>query len=269
VPPDREDEVFAFVSYWGTTEQQLSTPTSATSPTWAELPASAASPAPTASAAAQATPPPPRREAPRQTDFSLFSRSSFFGATLNDAGEFGMPLAAVAQGHQLARDAKRHGSAVDLVLYRNDWESLLKRPPQELAAFAARAAQSALQLIDARQMHLNPTMQALLLPIWRDETFAYDGATVFFDKLPPEGSAAAAAFRSFHRVFTLALIRGMQSTQRRYRLTIVVPAQRMGDDLLFGLKDMVDLVKEAEPKRSGKNVAVEDMEAIAARPTSS
>lgn len=227
-----EDEVHAFIPHWGTTEQQQASP-------------------PVAAASGQDAPV-RRKPAPRQTDFSLFTRVSFFGAMLNDLGDAELPPHVHDAGQSLSLAAYRHGTRVDLVVYRSEWETLLPRLKrgQDLARFAERAAESTMKHVDARQTQYN-LANALLLPFWRYQVHAYDGVTVFFDNLPDEKSPLAADFQAFHKAFVDALLTRMQQSGRDYGLNLVVPDHRVAERGLFEFKAMQDLILRAE--RGPKN----------------
>ena len=234
VPPNGAEEVYGFVPYWGTTEQQQASPP----------------PAPASAPAAVAHAP-----APRQVDFSLFSRLSFFGAMLNDLGGFDLPPEVSAMGHRLAHDAQRHGTGVDLVVHRSEWDTLLERRSQEdLKRLAERAADSAMQLVDARQTNQHEALQTWLLPFWREEPHAYGGITVFFDNVPADGSATAAPYEIFRNAFVDGLIRKMQESGRRYRLNVVVPDHRLADQGMYAFDQLTQLIEKAEPARTSKKV---------------
>lgn len=238
VAPKSEDEVHAFIPHWGTTEQQQASP-----------PVAATS-APGASA--------PRKPAPRQTDFSLFTRVSFFGAMLNDLGDAELPPHVLTAGQSLSRAAHRHGARVDLVVHRNDWEMLLPRLKrrQDLQRFVERAADSTMRHVDARQTK-HDVANALLLPVWRDGAYAYDGVTVFFDNLPEDRSPLAADFKAFHTAFVDALLERMQKSGRDYGLNIVVPDHRVAESGLFEFKAMQDLILRAEREPKNKQLVKE------------
>lgn len=248
VPPARGEEVYGFVSYWGTAEQQSA------------LPSSAAGAAREAKETASSAADPPKEA--RQTDFSLFSRVSFFGAMLNDLAAYDMPFEVRARAQALAQAAQRHGTQVDLVLHRSDWDLLARRTDAQLQAFAKRAAENAMPLLNQPHEKLG-FGQALLLPFWREENMPFSGLTVFFDNLPAPGSDTAAKFRAFHRAFILNLIKQMQTEQLsgrrqgRYRLNIVVPDHQVAEDAkdgLFTFAEMKEFIEQAEPRRPGKKV---------------
>lgn len=243
VPPNAEDEVYGFVSHWGTAEQQQE----------AQKAVAAAASAAQSPAAGKKTP----VKMPREIDFSLFTRISFFGATLNDEGAVELPRRVAEQGHELVGEAQRHGTRVDLVIHRRNWGSFLNgKAPAQLAA---RAADSAIRLLDDRRPGV---WQHLLLPFWREETFAYGGITVFFDNVPDDNSAQAGPFREFRRAFLEGLIGRMQASGRSYRLNILVPAEHVAETGLRTFGDMTRLIELAEPVRTSKKVDAKEKEGL-------
>lgn len=235
VPPKGEDEVYGFVSYWGTAEQQREAPRAA---------AAAASTVP-AEAAGKSAP----VEVPRKIDFSLFTRIGFWGAALNDEGEIELPKGVREQGHRLVREAQRHGTRVDLVVHRSNWDTFLRR--KDLGQLAASAADGAIKLLDDRP---HQGWQRLLLPFWHEETYAFGGITVFFDNAPTEGSELTGPFRDFRKAFFESLVVRMQASGRSYRLNIVVPAEHMAATGPYAFADLTHLIEKAEPARTSKKV---------------
>lgn len=155
------------VSYWDSSLQQKAAPRQAgeTRPEAASGPAVA-------------------QPAKRELDFSLITRVSYFGASLNDAADFDLPAAVARQG-------------ADLVICRRDWDRLLKKTPQDLARFRQMAARNAVALLDASAASPASTPPWLLLPFWRETTRAYDGITVFFDNAPRSAPAAPTCTATF------------------------------------------------------------------------
>lgn len=242
VPPARDNEVYGFVSYWGSTEQQQAAAALA-----AENPASA--------------PRPGSAPATRQIDYGLYTRLSFFGAVLNDKGDYVLPRAVALQGQRLAHDALQYQTQTDLVVYRNDWDLLLKekwaasdRPPEAVKNFIAEAAANAVKLINVDQPYVSRVYQNLLLPFWRERSWAYNGVTVFFDNAPATGTEAGARYTTFLKQFMDTLIVKLQETERAYHLNVVVPGDRLGDDGPYNFRDMNGWIEAAEPQRASKQV---------------
>lgn len=244
VPPARDEEVYGFVSYWGTADQQGTPP---------------------APADTEKDPDKPGPEA-RETDFSLFSRISYFGAMLNDLAGYDMPIEVKALGHQLAVVAQRHGVQVDLVVHRNDWSLLDGRTDAQIAKVAQRAAENLMPVLGEPHGKL-AFGQSLLLPFWRQENMPFSGLTIFFDNLPAQGSEAARKFRVFQRAFVLGVIAQMQGEQKSLRrqgplrLNVMVPDHLIDEDDKEGLltfAEMIAFIEQAERPVAGKKVEIKD-----------
>ena len=247
VPPARADEVYAFVNYWGSPAQQKAA-------------AAAAAAAASAGGAASAALPP----AERVIDFSLYSRLVVFGAVLNDLGDYELPSPIAVQAERLARAAQKHGTRLDLLVYRHDWSDLLQKPPAYLESYARQAAKNAIKLVDTQlgdaepaqgwQGTLDAWQRKLLLWFWREEVYTFSGLTLYFDGAPVSG-AAGAAYQKFFKTYVESLIAQLQQTRRSYRLNIVIPGDRTNDDGgVYKLQDLMGYIQLAEPRRTSKQV---------------
>lgn len=192
-------------------------------------------------------------EAPLPVDFSLFTRLAYMGVVLGDSGDWVLPPGWDGRAGGFAREARRHGTRVDLVLYRRDWASLLARPQGAVDAVARSAARNAVLLADTRQHDLQSHLDGLLLPAWRESPYVYDGMTVFFEDSPTEGPQQQ-AFARFLMTFLERLVKEMQETRRAYQVNIVVPGHLLGDTGAYNFKDLMRVLETAEPPRSSKGV---------------
>ena len=192
-------------------------------------------------------------EAPLAVDFSLFTRLSYMGVVLADSGNWVLPPGWDGQAGGFARETRRHGTRVDLVLYRRDWASLLALPEAQLDGVARNAARNAVVLADTRDGTLQAGLDGLLLPQWRESEYVYDGLTVFFEDSPTQGPQQK-AFARFLKLFLQRLVAEMQATGRSYQANIVVPDKLLGDTGAYNFSDLMDVLETAEPRRSSKGV---------------
>ncbi len=196
-------------------------------------------------------------EAPQTVDFSLFDRIGLMGALLRDDGNLAVPQGWTGQTREhgeFARTATRHGTALDLVVYRRDWTGLLRLPEARLDEIARVAARNAVMLADSRlEDATSRWISPLLLPGWREPNTVYGGLTVFFDESPSDPELKK-AFRRFYRHFALSLIREMQATGRSYQLNFVVPDQQLGqEDGAYGFQQLADFMETAQPRPRSDN----------------
>ena len=192
-------------------------------------------------------------EAPLAVDFSLFTRLNYMGVVLADSGNWVLPPGWDGQAGGFARETRRHGTRVDLVLYRRDWASVLALPETQLDTVARNAARNAVVLADTRNDDLQANLDGLLLPQWRESPYVYDGITVFFEDSPTDGPQQK-AFARFLKLFLQRLVAEMQATGRSYQANIVVPDKLLGDTGAYNFSDLMDVLETAEPRRSSKGV---------------
>ncbi|KQU76014.1 MULTISPECIES: hypothetical protein [unclassified Rhizobacter] len=192
-------------------------------------------------------------EAPLAVDFSLFTRLEYMGVVLGDSGNWVLPPGWDGQSGGFARETRRHGTRVDLVLYRRDWASLLALPEAQADAVARNAARNAVVLADTHHTDLQSRFDGLLLPQWRESAYVYDGITVFFEDSPTEGPQQK-AFARFLKLFLQRLVAEMQASGRSYQANIVVPDHLLGDTGAYNFSDLMDVLESAEPRRSSKGV---------------
>lgn len=197
--------------------------------------------------------------AAQAVDFSLFTRIGMMGAVIGDDANLTVPGSWDHGDGRFAREAQRHGTALDLVVYRRDWDALLARPDAQLDTFARTAARNAVAAADLRLDEERDHLAGrLLLPFWRSSRQMYGGITVFFEDSPTEARAQR-RFKRFYRAFALALIAEMQSKLRPYRLNFVVPDHRLGDeDGPYGFDDLMEYLETAEraPRQGPTDEAV-------------
>jgi hypothetical protein len=185
-------------------------------------------------------------DAPLTVDFSLFTRLAFMGAVLGDDGSWtGPPGWDGRGGGNFAREARRHGTRADLVLYRRDWASLLRLPPEQADGVARSAARNAVLAADVRHADLSARLSALLLPGWRESPYLYDGLTVFFEDAPAEGPQER-AYARFLKLFLHELVAAMRKSGRAYQINIVVPERRLRETGAYNFSDLMDVLKSAE-----------------------
>lgn len=193
-------------------------------------------------------------DAPLPVDFSLMTRLGYMGVVLADDGDWLEPPGWNSHAGGFAREARRHGTRMDLVLYRRDWGSLLAKPRAQQDAVAKKAADKAVELAQVQHDDLQSHLENLLLPGWRDSPYVYDGITVFFEDSPTAG-AQQAAFASFLDTFLHSLVKAMQKTKERaYQINIVVPGTLLGDSGAYTYDGLMDVLESAEPKRDSKGV---------------
>uniref|UniRef100_UPI00184B55FF hypothetical protein n=1 Tax=Ramlibacter sp. TaxID=1917967 RepID=UPI00184B55FF len=186
---------------------------------------------------------------PQQVDFSLHTRMAFHAATFGDDGGLRLPASGDA-GAEFAVQAERHGTRLDLVVWRNDWSTLLALDDTRLERAARELARSAVAAADT-PLRDTKMRWSRFMPFSSPAPTAADGITVFFDNMPNAATnpAGAQVFASFVRRFMLALIAQMRAgTPRDYGLNIALTAQQIGK-APFDYEALFDYVKRAEEPR--------------------
>ena len=180
-------------------------------------------------------------------DFSLFSHIGFMGAVLQDDGSLAMPSGSIGRPDSFARVAAQHATSVDLVVYRRDWATLLRRKPKELEVFVHKAAEDAVQKTELRFDDATAHwLQPLLIPGWRVDGRVYAGLTIFFDDTSVEPGQRT-AFKQFYKQFTDELILAMQRHDRSYHLNFVVPDEQLGEEEgAYGFTQLAEYMELAQ-----------------------
>lgn len=208
-----------------------------------------------------AAPPPPAGSAATTAqesirvpvNFEYFHRLSFLGAVLDDDGHYELPPRWDPTSSALAREARRHGTALDLAVYRRHWTPWLQLPEADLRARARRAGAEAVRLADVELTDASWS-DWLQQFFWHEHRHQYDGLTLMFDDLPAPKSGPAAAFSVFLESYLDGVVRAMQESGRAYRLNLVVPQDLLGDDGPYTFRLLMDLLHKAETRRRAKAV---------------
>lgn len=211
-------------------------------PFW-QRPQAAAAPA---SAPAAAAPP-----VSVPVNFEFLHRISHLGAVLDDEGRYDRPPQWSATSSALAREAHRHGTALDLVVYRRHWGPWLALPKEELEARARRAGAEAVRLADL-PLDDASWSEWLLQFFWHEHGHQYDGLTLWFDDVPAPPQAGAGPFSTFLAAYLDGVVRAMQASRRPYRLNLVIPQPLLSDQGPFTFRLLLDLLHRAETRQRAK-----------------
>lgn len=167
--------------------------------------------------------------APQRMDFSVMTRVGYFALPFDAFGNLPQPLQWSAAEADFVRIAHDHGTRVDLVLYRNRWDALLKLSDETRERIAHEVPRHAVQMIRTSMVGWRAGVERKL-PGFAHEPRMGDGITVFFDGIPTDadGPVAQRDFDRFFDTFVLALIDEMRRSGEPYALNLVIPAQAMG-----------------------------------------
>ncbi|MBI3714714.1 MAG: putative Ig domain-containing protein [Betaproteobacteria bacterium] len=166
---------------------------------------------------------------PQPVDFSLMKRIAYAGVTFDDNGSLvnDMHWTDRDDSAGFAREARRHGSKLDLVLYRADWKALLANE-NKVDQVIANLPGNALARVDAKLQDWRSQLKTSMSFLEPPPTMG-DGLTVYFEGVDKEDGNRFAAF--FER-FMPALIdkmreHALRGSQRGYALNVVIPDEML------------------------------------------
>ncbi|MCV2363933.1 putative Ig domain-containing protein [Paucibacter sp. DJ1R-11] len=186
----------------------------------------------------------------QQVDFSRLHRISVFGLAINDDGSLAVPEHAMQGATDFVRQARVHGTALDLTLYRNDWLFLKNADSNERSNTIERmireAPGRAMAVIDRP---LNDWRSRLygVLPGLGHATRMGDGLTLFLDELPPrEDLVWRGRFDAYYKKLVEALIVALRQGSRDYTLNLVISDRELARPGAFELNNLFDYLRQAE-----------------------
>ncbi len=191
---------------------------------------------------------------PQQLDFSLLTRLATHASTFDDQGNLIAPDSWTAPDTGFALQARRHGTQMDLVVWRNEWKTLLALDEGPLERAAVALARGALAAADAP---LRPRGWERYLPVYAGKPPMAQGLTIFFDSAPQPGDdrKAAQAYNFFLRKFMLTLLERMrQAAPRTYTLHVVLPFAQIGS-APYDYPTLLEYIKRTEePKQENDRI---------------
>lgn len=188
---------------------------------------------------------------PQEIDFSVLTRINHFALPFDADGNLGTPDKWSSEHLDFIRTARRHGTALDLTIYRADWAFLLSGTPASRTAMLDRlllqVPSRAVQLLNQQLPGIVSAAKAWL-PGFAETQYFGDGITLYFDDLPSATTQPELrqAFNAFLRNFVQATINQLKKEKRSYALNIVVPAQQFGAEGSFDVQSLFDHLKYAE-----------------------
>jgi hypothetical protein len=188
-------------------------------------------------------------------DFSAFHRISVFGVQFDNQGNYQMfpdEETWKRKTDAMSHLALRHGTHLDLVVHRAAWAELLAQKQPDPRTVWTRAAENAVDLLDAKRDAGFGSWQEFtrldwvrpFLP-WEEPGHVFDGITVFFDATPT--GDAGQRYRQFLAGYVEALMEAMRRRQgRHYTLNIVAPDDQIGVEGAFDWSELLHYLKSAE-----------------------
>ena len=194
---------------------------------------------------------------PQLINFSLMSRIAYVALPIDDTGSFNntMQLNDRLYPTDFIRVAKRHRTQLDVVLYRNTWQSLLK-DDAKMNRLIAQLPENALNLIDTRLADQASRVQSWLSFIEPAPRLG-DGLTLYFDDFDDVDSGKFADF--FDKLMN-ALIENMQARSRNYALNVVIPDRLLNRAPAFTFEKLLKYLVKAEKLKVVKERIVTNVE---------
>ncbi|MGO0793179.1 hypothetical protein ACTOWA_25255 [Herbaspirillum seropedicae] len=140
----------------------------------------------------------------QQVDFSILSRIGYYGATFDDSGTLRQAndnrdfVRAIQNGNEFVKVARRHQTAIDWIIQRNDWRSWSR---MNKGAKETVLRELSTNIVELMSIQLNgwDTRLSSQLPQWASFRPANgDGVTLLFDGYPSD-DVSVAAFYGFIR----------------------------------------------------------------------
>ncbi|MCK9193888.1 MAG: hypothetical protein M0P19_08455 [Nevskia sp.] len=185
---------------------------------------------------------------PRQIDFSLLNRISYFALPFDDDGNLPYPDLGAPGVSDFIRVAQQHRTQIDLTVYRNNWDFLRNRSEASLAYTIEQLSKQAVELIDLPLPDQASRAKAWL-PFLGETPRVGDGITLYFENLPSASGDPAlhSTVQTFLRKFLLALITEMRKSNRPRALNIVIQDQQLLESNRFWtVESLYDTLRHAE-----------------------
>jgi hypothetical protein len=187
---------------------------------------------------------------PQKVDFSRLTRASVFAVAINDDGSLA-PSEHLEPGYNdFIQQARVHGTALDLTLYRNDWQFLNNPDTKAREAIIQRMVrQLPAQARGLMDRTLSDWQSRLfgVLPGLNSAAHMADGITLYFDHLPPvQDRVARERFDSFYKQLVEAFIATLRRGPNSYTLNLVMSDQDIDTPGAFALDRLYDYLRQAE-----------------------
>jgi hypothetical protein len=166
--------------------------------------------------------------APQETNFSLLSRVGYMALPFDDEGGVQMPANWDPDNTAFVQVAQRHGTRLDLIVYRNDWKRLLAQGDARLERVARELARSAVQAADT-PLRDRASRFKRYVPFYSQKPAMAEGITLYFDNFPTAADDAdTRRFSGFFGKVMQAFIAQLRKGGRAYALNIAVSDRQIG-----------------------------------------
>jgi len=161
----------------------------------------------------------------QKVNFSVLSRIGYFAVGLDNHGKLADRFHWQADKADFINEARKHGTKVDLVIYKNDWEKWRA----DIAAKDYSGIDTATSnIVDAVREKLDNSFfnrHKAIFSLGTGETPSMgDGVTLFFDAYPSDDEASEFLLR-----FVKELRKKLRAAGKHYFLNMVVPPEAIGE----------------------------------------
>ncbi len=202
--------------------------------------------------------PPPAGD-PQVLDFSLLTRIGYAALPFNDDGSLAAIMHWKESNADFVREAQTHRTGLDLVLYRNDWSTLLN-DDNKIKQVIAKLPDNVLREIDAPLTDWRSQLKSWASFLEPAPTMG-TGITLYFDGVEEKDQVRFAAF--FNGLVT-ALVDNMHRRSRHYALNVVIPSGLLNKkNSAYEFRTLVDHLTHAEKLEVKNDRIITNLESAA------
>lgn len=173
-------------------------------------------------------------------DFSVQTRIGYFGLSFDDKGT--IPNASRWSGLDTGfiREARRYGSKVDLVIYRNDWEGWDQISKDEKTTLFQNLATNIASLVGTPLTDAFSKVKPFISLGGSLPPVMGDGVTLYFSGYPQDAEAVGA-----FNAFVKTLRETLNASKRKYSVNIMFRSAEMGKGV-YDYSNLLSLIAPPE-----------------------
>ncbi len=161
----------------------------------------------------------------QKVDFSVLSRIGYFAVSLDNHGKLADRFHWRADKADFINVARKHGTKVDLVIYKNDWEKWRADIAAKDYSGIDTATSNIVQAVREKLDNSFFNRHKAIFSLGTSETPSMgDGVTLFFDGYPNDDEASEFLLR-----FVKTLKKKLRAAGQHYLLNMVVPPEAIGE----------------------------------------
>lgn len=178
-------------------------------------------------------------------DFSVLTRIGYYGLGFDDKGNIANASRWSDLDTGFIREAKTYGSKVDLVIYRNDWQTWKQTSADDKAVAFENLATNIASLVGIPLTNIFSSVTPYISLGTSPHPIMGDGVTLYFDGYPRDAESVD-AFSEFIRNLSAKL----KTQHRKYSVNIMFRSAEMGNGIYdyYKLIDLIDIIKGKDNK---------------------